>query len=171
MCLSHRSYGFPGRCSLCKHMIVHVPLTQLGTTCFRSSTVLISFTWLCSQVFSTFFFIHYPFHEVIALLEPGNRFYIIVFCLYNLTRSFMVVDIIVLDKQSAIFETKTTTESTRSFKTRSLFIFQSSNSIKWNAPPKYRRGTAWYLFVTGHQGIWSLSLFRLYKCYDGTYSF
>lgn len=118
MCLSHRSYGFPGRCSLCKHMIVHVPLTQLGTTCFRSSTVLISFTWLCSQVFSTFFFffIHYPFHEVIALLEPGNRFYIIVFCLYNLTRSFMVVDIIVLDKQSAIFETKTTTESTRSFK-------------------------------------------------------
>lgn len=92
--------------------------------------------------FQYFFFIHYPFHEVIALLEPGNRFYIIVFCLYNLTRSFMVVDIIVLDKQSAIFETKTTTESTRSFKTRSLFIFQSSNSIKWNAPPKYRRGTA-----------------------------
>lgn len=155
MCLSHRSYGFPGRCSLCKHMIVHVPLTQLGTTCFRSSTVLISFTWLCSQVFSTFFFfIHYPFHEVIALLEPGNRFYIIVFCLYNLTRSFMVVDIIVLDKQSAIFETKTTTESTRSFK----------NSITVH-------GTAWYLFVTGHQGIWSLFLFRLYKCYDGTYSF
>lgn len=43
-------------------------------------------------------------------------------------------------------------------KTLSLFIFQSSNSMECNAPPKHSRGTACYMFVSVDTKVFELYL-------------
>lgn len=40
----------------------------------------------------------------------------------------------------------------------SLFIFQSSNSMEYNAPPKHSRGTACYMFVSADTKVFELYL-------------